>query len=234
MEKYLQKIRQKKAIVLIILLFSTYLFAQTPSVIQNIRIPLWAEIDAYPELKEAQDLKAEAYSYPIQKIKEIAPFLVNGMVYGWNFVYVPSDKERNVDEYLEITEIVSQKAVENYIEYVSPWLENDKLNCWCTYKRSEAEIQNYYLWNSIKNPKIHGRGYGELIDGFDGIKTAANDAVKNAVRDYYRNIIKNKPKEIRGSILMRDIPTIGVTSGRYVINLDFFLECGKIIEYTVY
>lgn len=232
MEKHLQKI--KKIFICFLLIFESFLYAQTPSVIQNIRIPLWAEIDAYPELKEAQDLEVDAFSYPVQKIKEIGPFLINGMVYGWNFVYVPSDKSRNIEEVLEITEIVPKETVEYKIKYVYPWTDEEKLNCWCEYQRTEEQIQTYYLWSSIQNPKIHGRGYGDLIDGFDGIKAATQDALKDAIRSYYRNVIKNKPKEIRGSVLIRDIPTIGVTSGRYVINLDFFLECGKIIEYTVY
>ena len=92
------------------------------------------------------------------------------------------------------------------------------------------EINHRY----IKNPVIQGVGYGDLKKGFPGLKDAAYDALKNAVREYYRAIIKNKPKEITGSVLIRDIPTIGISSGRYIFNLDFFLECGKIIEYSVY
>ena len=50
----------------------------------------------------------------------------------------------------------------------------------------------------------------------------------------FQVIVKNKPKEINGAVLVRNFPTLGISSGRYVINLDFFLECGKIIEYSVY
>ena len=230
----------KKLMIKKIFLFLTFLatalfaFAQTPSVIQNIRIPLWAEVDAYPELAAAQNPDTEAYSYPVNKIRELAPFLINGMVYGWNFVYTPSDKARQIEEVLEITPIMDVEAVTGAITYVSPWLENERLNCWCEFKRSEAQVQNYYLWSSIQNPKIHGRGKGELSDGFDGIKNAAEDALKDAVRSHYRKVIKNKPKKITGAVLIRDMPTIGVADGKYVINLDFFLECGKIIEYKVY
>ena len=47
-----------------------------------------------------------------------------------------------------------------------------------------------------------------------------------------RNTIKNKPKEITGRVLLRKTPMIGIDAGRYVIKLDFFLECGTILEYT--
>ena len=95
-------------------------------------------------------------------------------------------------------------------------------------------MQSYNLWASIKNPVIGGIGYGSIEKGFEGIEEAARESLKAAIRNYYRQVIKNKPKEITGSVLIRKFPTLGIDSGRYVINLDFFLECGKIIEYSVY
>lgn len=214
-----------------LLYLTSFSFAQTPSVVKNIRIPLWAELDAYPGLAEAQDLESGEYDYPIKSIKEVAPFLLNGMIYGWNFSYTPSDKTRNVDEYLEVKELYDSSYILSGITYASPWIQNNRLNCWCEFTRNNTQIQYYNLWNSIQNPVIHGRGYGDLRKGFDGLRDAAEEALKEAVREYFRNVIKNKPKEISGRVLIKTQPTIGIDSGRYVINLDFFLECDRIIEY---
>lgn len=234
MEKFIQ-LNLKKIIILCAVFFAGGIFfPQTPSVVRHIRIPLWAQLDAYPELEDAQNLEAGPFDYPIKSIKEVAPYLISGMVYGWRFVYTPSDKQRGVEEYLEIEEIVPSSSFVPGITYVSPWIQEDKFNCWCEYTRNDSQIQTYNLWSSIRNPVIHGVGYGDLKKGFPGLRDAANDALKSAIRDYYRAIIKNKPKEITGSVLIRDIPTIGISSGRYIFNLDFFLECGKIIEYSVY
>jgi hypothetical protein len=90
------------------------------------------------------------------------------------------------------------------------------------------------LWASIQNPTIQGIGIGKISDGFDGITAAAKDAVKKAVREYYRNVIKNKPKEITGSVLVRNQPLLGIDAGKYRIKLDFFLECGRIKYYKVF
>lgn len=232
MEKRLQKITI--FIILFGFVIGNFCFAQTPSVVRNIRIPLWAEMDAYPELEEAQNLEAPEYEYPRQRILEISSFLINGMVNGYTFTYTPSDKARGVEEYLDIQEIVSPEVINGGIHFASSWFEENRIHCWCEYKRTEDQIQSYKLWSSINNPKIHGRGHGDLIDGFDGIKNAAHEALKDAIRSYYRNIIKNKPKEITGAVLIRSIPSIGIDNGQYVINLDFFLECGRIVEYSVY
>ena len=245
MEKYVQRIKLFVAFTLIFagsaLGFGGRgtIFAQTPSIIRHIRFPIWAEVDAYPGTEAAaQDVSsdAEAFAYPIARIKETVPFLVEGLVYGWKFTYVPFDKTRGVEEFFEIEPVQKlsdgQKNDGGTIEYSSIWIENNRFNCWVDFTRTDHQVQVYNLWASIQNPTIQGRGFGDLSKGFEGIKEAAQDAVKNAVRDYYRNLVKNKPKEITGAVLLRKTPLLGIDSGRYVINLDFFLECGTIEEYT--
>lgn len=253
MERNLQKINKTFLLIfsIIWLSFTQGLFAQTPSVVRNIRLPLWAELDAYPGLvpsgytedgdyegseKVESSEKAEEgqFDYPIAQMKKIAPFIINGMVYGWNFVYVPYDKARGVEEYLEVTEVVPSDVIRGGITYGSPWLTENTFNCWAEYTRTDSQVQNYNLWASIKNPVISGIGYASIEKGFEGIEEAAKESLKEAIRSYYRNTIKNKPKEITGAVLIRKFPTLGIDAGRYVINLDFFLECGKIIEYSVY
>ena len=241
MEKHLQRLRIFLVFTLILscgVLGSTgTLFAQTPSIVRHIRFPIWAEVDAYPGTQAAaDDIDAKEFSYPIARIKETVPFLIEGLVYGWNFTYVPSDKTRGVEEFFEIEPVQKlsdgQKNDGGTIEYSSVWIENNRFNCWVDFTRTDHQVQTYNLWSSIQNPTIQGRGYGDLTKGFDGIKEAAEDSLKNAVRSYYRNLIKNKPKQITGAVLLRKTPLLGIDSGRYVINLDFFLECGTIEEYT--
>ena len=235
MERNIQKVNKGfLAVITLYLMYTGLLFAQTPSVVRNIRIPLWAELDAYPGLELSADMDEGQYDFPISQMKKIAPFIINGMVYGWNFVYVPYDKARGVEEYLEITEIVSADVIRGGINYASPWISENNLNCWAEYTRTDSQIQSYNLWASIQNPVIAGIGYGSVEKGFEGIEEAARESLKSAIRNHYRKTIKNKPKEITGSVLIRKFPTLGIDSGRYVINLDFFLECGKILEYSVY
>ena len=239
MERYVQKITRKLLTVLVLyLLLSAQLFSQTPSVVRNIRLPLWAELDAYPglELSKGNDDKGNEgqFDFPVSQMHKIAPLIINGMVYGWNFVYVPYDKARGVEEVLEITEIVPADVIRGGIKYSSPWISDNNLNCWVEYTRTDSQVQSYNLWASIQNPVIGGIGYGPVEKGFEGIEEAVRESLKAAIRNHYRKTIKNKPKEITGSVLIRKFPTLGIDSGRYVINLDFFLECGRIVEYSVY
>lgn len=203
---------------------------------EDIRFHLWAQLDAFPGSEAAKDIEAGQFDYPIKMMKETAPFLVNGMVYGWDFVYTPGDKARGVEEYFEIIPIQSEEKVIDGIEYENPWVseEDNRFNCFVRYVRNQNQLQSFNLWSSIQNPTVRGTGKGALEKGFEGIKDAAAEAVKDAVRTHYRSEIKNKPKEITGRVIIRKNPVIGINSGNYVINLDFFLESGRIKTYSIF
>ena len=160
------------------------LIAQTPSVVRNIRLPLWAELDAYPGLELSGDENEGQFDFPVKQMRKIAPFIISGMVYGWNFVYVPSDKARGVEEYLEVTEIVSADVIRGGISYGSPWLTENTFNCWAEYTRTDSQVQTYNLWASIQNPVISGIGYASVEKGFEGIEEAAKESLKDAILDY--------------------------------------------------
>lgn len=223
---------KRTSLIFIILLLATNLFSQHLDFQKNIRIPIWAELDAYPELKEAQDTNAGIFDYPLSRLKTVAPFLITGMTYGFSFSYTPSDKLRNVSEFLEVIPLQELTEKDGNIIYSTPWIENNKLNCWIDFTRTPQMQWTYKMWNTIKINKIKGRGKGKISDGFDGIQNATNDCIKNAIRSHYQQIIKNKPKEICGKVIIRNTPSIAINAGHYIVELDFFLETDKIVKYT--
>lgn len=213
---------------------SAFLFSQTPDLDRTINLHVWAELDAYPELKEAQDTSSGQWDYPISRIKEVTPFLITGMVYGWNFTYTPYDKFRNVQEYFEITPISNLTSNDSKIIYEKPWIQDNKLNCWAKYNRTDNQTWTYRKWRSLNSTKIKGRGVGQISNGFDGITDAAKDSLKQALRQHYRALEKNKPKEITGRVIIFKEPKIGIVEGQYIVELDFFLETDRIVKYTVF
>lgn len=203
----------------------------------DIRFLLWAQLDAYPDSELAQKSPGEKqFEFPINSLKETAPFLIQGMVYGWKFTYTPSDKTRGVKEYFELEPVLDREVLVPQIRYENPRIseEENRMECWISVDRTFHQQNIYKQWEAVKNPVIHGVGEGEVEKGFEGIQDAVKKAVTNAVRDYYRNEVKNKPKEITGTVLIRRNPILGIIDGKYRINLDFFLEKGKIITYTIF
>ena len=227
--------------LLLVMSCASLAFAQKVYQDQQIRFALWAARDAYPgyfdKAKKQSSAKASdnIYAVPVQRIKEVTPFLLEGMIYGWQFDYTPYDKARRVEEYFEFSPVQTlTDADKAQITYTKPWAQDDRLWCWVEFQRSPQMMHIFNSWQVITNPHIKGIGYARLIDGFEGIQEACGEALKNAVREYERKLIKNKPKEIMGRVMITEPPLIGIDAGRYIVTLDFFLETDRIVKYETF
>ncbi len=231
------------------------LSAQQPSQKDMIRIQIWSELDAFPGTFEEDASETEKepaknnknvdngqqsavdisiFDFAINRAKEISPYLINGMLNGWEFDYVPYDKTRRVEEFFEITEIEPFNPMVNKIRYKEPMAVEDRLVCWIECDRTPVQRLAYERWRSIIHPRITGHGSASVENGFEGIKEACSEAVKNAVREFWRAQVKNKPKEIYGKVLLIQDPRIYIYEGQYVVDLDFFIETDKITSYSYY
>lgn len=204
-----------------------------PAEEELIRFSLWATLEAYPEAGEVVDVNAP-FAHPINRLKELVPFFVEGMVCGWSFTYTPSDKTRGVEEFFEFAPLREYPNMRSLIQYKEPWVEENRLSCWIEFRCPPHLTSWRKTWKTLGYRRVSGRGQGRLTDGFDGIYEGASTALKEAVREYARSVTKNKPKEVVGEVLLTGLPSIGLRSGRYVVDLDFFLNVSKIIDYTIY
>lgn len=247
----LKKISFSFLFAVLIFTQASFAFSQKAQQDKQLRIELWAELDAYPGLVLSDTLENQSsqnskstessnsnknsiYEYAVSRLKEIAPFIMGGMVNGWTFDYTPSDKMRSVEEYFSYSPVQEFNQKVNPLEYKKIEVIDGNLDCWVYCNRTKEQQLAYGAWTSIKNPKIHGTGQGSIEEGFDGIKTAVENAIKDAVREYWRTLIKNKPKEIEGKVLLIKAPRIYVKSGKYNVDLDFFMETSRIIKYSYY
>ncbi len=220
--------------------------AQQPSQSEQLRVQIWSELDAFPgsfdddappdsTAQAAENSSAPApFRYAIARAKEIAPFFMGGMISGWTFDYVPSDKTRRVEEFFEFEEQQPFDAALNPVSYKRPLTEDGKLLCWAYCDRTSAQQLAYRRWASITHPRVQGKGAAPVEDGFLGIKEACAGAIKNAVREYWRIYLKNKPKEICGTVLLIGVPRVYISEGQYIADLEFFLETDTIVKYSYY
>jgi hypothetical protein len=237
----MQRTKHRVSLALIIpLFFASAASASPPGVVdfapQNtVHIMLWALSEAIPGSPEAARPSNNPYAYAAQKIREAAPFLIEGMVYGWKFAYTPSDISRGVEEFFAFEPILTLSQTDAArIQYTQPWHENNKINCWVDFELSETMLFLKQQWQSIAYRRVKGRGHAPLVNGFDGIKEAATESLKSAVREYARGILKNKPRELTGNVLVVNSPFIGINAGRYQLELDFFLELTSTVSYRLF
>ncbi len=229
--------RRVPLILLVFFLLPTLIYSQTPlpqteGAENLLRVEIWSLLEAEPGREI--DASSVFYDHAVQELKNLAPFILEGMLFGWNFSYTPSDKMRNVEEYFEFTPKITLSKSDARLSFTNPRLENERFYVWLEYQRTPEMLAQRKAWDSIVYPKISGTGQGKVSEGTDGIITAFEQSLKNAVRSYAQGIEKNKPKEIRGSVLLIKTPRLYIDSGAYTADLDFFLQVGKIIPYALY
>lgn len=200
---------------------------------QTIKFPVWVLIEPEPScVEELDESKDGALTFAITHMRTSVPFILEGLIYGWNFTYTPSDKMRNVEEYFEYTPISEIKLGDKNISFSQLKADDSRFSCWVAYERTDLQYALRQHWNSVKFPKIAGTGSGSIRDGDAGIHDAYAEAIKKAVREYVQGFTKNKPKEISGTVLLENYPLLSVQSGRYVAKLELLVKISRIVPYS--
>ena len=194
------------------------------------RAPIWVYLETVPGNASADGSAAK--KPPIQELDELARFVMGGMVYGWKFTYTPSDKARNVKEYftLEPVKELSRGDPRFSITEITP--AYPKLNCWADFTLDDSTQRWESYWGSVLFKNANGRGKGERKAEIDGVRGAYVDAVKDAVRSHARTLEKNKPKEIRGEVLLKDNPRLFADQGWFVADIKVLINIQETTPYA--
>ena len=229
---------EKRLPLVIAFLFSAVLLFADPEDITFIRIQLWAPYDTVPSLGNSST-EQSGYNFedPLKHasdlLRETGNFVINAMVYGWNFSITPKDNTRGVKEYAEFTPQKETDIDTFDIKWSNTVFERDRITCWLEFERTPLMMHAKAWWNTINIPRIHGTGESVYTGKFDSLRAAFFDAAKNAVLEYVKKTEKNKPNEITGSLLLKtDTPGLRIDSGKYIADLDFFLHVDKIVRYS--
>lgn len=222
-------------LILFLLYLPLFLYAQLHEMSPLIRVQLWVPTEEEPSRNDTAAEGEALYMPAVRNLRTIAPFMLEGMLYGWNVTYTPSDSARQIAEYYECTPVTEISPDDPAITWTESEITETTTSCWIDYIRSEAQIQYKKWWNSVQIVRIQGKGAASITLGPEGIKQAVMDAAKTAIRSYLQKTEMNKPREMTGSILLSDeSPRVYIDHGQYVADLDFFLYVDKIEQYSYY
>jgi hypothetical protein len=103
-----------------------------------------------------------------------------------------------------------------------------------TYALQDFQVSRRESWQTIAVPASIGRGEGKVYAGAEGRKTSREQAIKEALRNYLRPRIFNKPREIRGEALFLEAPIMSLQAGAYVTSVKVKINVKEIVPYSVY
>ncbi len=186
-----------------------------------------------PDFGRADDKEKGELENKKELFKE-ARFTFSGMIYGFEFKYVPGDIRRGVDEVFEITPI-------NKIKWGDPRLKAQKIRyeknrnfvSFLYYPHEEMKSWIMY-WSSGSFSVTGGKAEGGFLKGFEAKEDAVKKAVKEAVRAYMRGRIHNKPQMIEGEFVLASPPVYRYAAGVYNASVRIKLNIEKVSTYSVY
>ena len=171
---------------------------------------------------------------PARELRDLARYVLGGMVYGWKFSYTPSDRTRHVDEYFSLEPIMEIPDNDTRFSITGFDPAYPRVSTWAEFLVDEAAARRNVYWGSVAFRASDGRGYGERDHESEGIREAYSDAVRAAVRAFARKQEKNKPREINGEVLLKDTPRLFVSAGRFVVDLTVLMNITEMTPYSTF
>lgn len=192
----------------------------------------WAELE--PVSLEGAQYGPPSREEQIRAMLEEARFVFSGIIYGFSFVYTPSDNTRQVEEVFTVEASAEIPRGSPNLTVRQTYTSEGKVYALIDYRLEEFEQYRVTGWRKNTTPRISGRGEGVYFSGPEEKITAHKNAVKSAIREYLRKQTYNKPKEAAGRFVFTEAPRVFAEGGRYVSAVDLKLLLDELTPYTVF
>ena len=160
--------------------------------------------------------------------------LVSGMIFGWDFLYTPSDASRRVEESFVLTPVASVPWGSPKLHVTETEVTNTRLWARISYALDEQEAGRRASWDSNTAALSTGRGAADLQLGAAARMKALERAIRDAIRRSLDTRYLNKPREITGEVVLWTDPIMLVRSGTYTATATIKLVVRDLIPYRIF
>lgn len=191
----------------------------------------WAELEPIVRIEDE-------YPIPLEKagqwVLEEARALLSGMVYGWTFSWTPGDAARKVEDRFELVPVAGIAWGNDRLAVRQTQVDEARLFAQVSYLMTPAEELRRRSWAGSAVDAATGTGEAPILAGRAAKLTALANAVKDAVRNHLHTRILNKPREIRGEIVLWEDPRAWVASGSYHAVAKIRLRVLDVVPYRIF
>ena len=191
----------------------------------------WVEVDPFVETETGYQLTADQAR---RRLLEEARYIFSGIIYGFDFVYTPSDAMRKVDEIFTFEAVAQIPWGDPALSIVETWVEGNLFRGNLRYYPSDHQLRWLDMMQSNIYHNATGRGSASMFSGVSAKYDAVAEAAKEAIHGHLRQRIFNKPKEVRGRVALTGAPYIIIDAGEYVAKVDIRIDVDEIIPYRMY
>ena len=191
----------------------------------------WVELDPVVQIDQEYPLSLETAS--LRAFSE-ARYVFSGMIYGYAFEYTPYDAGRGVDEIFTLAPHAEIPWGDERLAVAETQIEKNVFRVYIRYTPSDHQVRWIRMMESNIYDNAPGRGVGNLFKGPEEKYTAIEEAIKDGIRNHLRPRVLNKPKEVRGNVLLDRVPYIVIDEGQYVATVQIRIDIDEIVPYRVY
>ncbi len=216
------------------LLFLSLFLLSFPARGQDNRVIVrpWADLE--PFVRVGQDPYPLSTETAERRILEEARVLLSAMVYGYTFDYIPFDAARKVLETFQLTPVAQIAWGADRVRVVETDVEDTRLYARVSCTLTDFELSRRNAWSSGAVDMATGTGEGDLFKGYTDKITALQNAIKEAIRENLRTRVLNKPREVKGEVLLWEDPRTVVRAGRYFTTAKVRLHVSEIVPYRIF
>lgn len=202
-----------------------------------LRAEFWAESEPVEVLPSVISDAAPRAVFPEETARallEEARRVFAGMIWGFEFRYVPYDKARGVAEELEILPLGEIPWGDPRLESSQMRLTGTQLRAYLEYRPDSFAAARKSSWGDATYQTVQGRGAAPLAGGRESRGVAVDQAAKEAIRELLRPVVKNKPREVRGVFAYDKPPRIVIVGGSYTATVRIRTRIVEVRGYSVY
>lgn len=191
----------------------------------------WCELDPFVREADVYPLSKEEIS---RRLLEEARFVFSGMIYGFSFSYTPLDRARGVKEEFYLSPHAEIPWGDPDLVVLDSGVQGDRFCARIRYTVKLFQERWISGWESATLPIVSGIGVGKVSSGYTEKLASYRDAIREAVRGDQRLKIPNKPREIRGDVVLVSAPYCIVDAGTYTSRLQVKIRISEIVPYRIY
>jgi hypothetical protein len=200
--------------------------------LQKITIFVWCELE--PLTGETHDGELLSKEEAAKRVLEEARIVISAMIYGYEFIYTPSDEKRKVKELFSLTPTSEIRWGDPGLKIEQAEVEEKRLFATVGYTLDDSQAARIAAWSSAAIPTDAGIGDSSVYAGQRERLVSFKNSIKEAIRNYMRQRIFNKPRELAGQVLLTKSPSVVIKAGRYFTTSNVKINMKKVLPYKGY
>lgn len=169
------------------------------------------------------------FSMEEQLIEDIIE-VISGLIYGWEFTYVPSDIKREINEIFTLKPIALIKKGDTNMKFRDNWIKDYIMYQNIVYTLEDFQKKRIKSWNSALVPTSSGQGEYSIYEE-NGKSLSLKEAIKDSIKREFQSRGKDKPRSIEGKILLKENPRLFINSGQYNTQVEVLMIYKDIKDY---